>query len=254
MASRQAGVSSPYPGPICDWSVHEVRGVRKARPEDEPGSRASRAGGDVQAHGSLAGGGNLRHELERAGNVAEHADRAGAADRDHVGMFASGTQGSHDLGDHRSLVRAGCHPGVVGGADEVNLGAKEMVEQQVALDLGRVRSRGQDEARAEPDHPARRCRHPGVVGLHATGRDEHRGAFAQRIGDEELQLAGLVPPAGEAGEVVALDEDPGRTPVAAEGVPEPPKLVKRRRQGGEPESRKTLQSDGDVGIHRCDAS
>ena len=58
---------------------------------------------------------------------------------------------------------------------------------------------------------------PGVVGLDAADRDQRVGTLGQRVGDEVLQLAGLVAAVGEAAvAVLALGPDRGAAEVRAE--------------------------------------
>src|SRR5690606_26475105 len=55
-----------------------------------------------------------------------------------------------------------------------------------------------------------------VVGLHRAGGDERVGAALQRLGDEKLELAGLVAAAGQTQLVVALEPDRGPAQVGAQ--------------------------------------
>ena len=51
-----------------------------------------------------------------------------------------------------------------------------------------------------------------MVGLRRAAGDQRVAALRQRIGGEELELAGLVAAGKEAEQVVALDPDLGPTP------------------------------------------
>ena len=60
---------------------------------------------------------------------------------------------------------------------------------------------------------------PGVVGLHAADADERVRALPERVGDQVLQLAGLVAAVGQpAVAVLALGPDAGTAEVIAEPV------------------------------------
>ena len=65
---------------------------------------------------------------------------------------------------------------------------------------------GQDQAAFKAEAGGRGGGLPAVVGLDRTGGDEHVRALSLRLGDEKLQFTGLVPAEGQAGLVVALDQ------------------------------------------------
>ena len=92
------------------------------------------------------------------------------------------------------------------GPDQPHVGAGEPAEQDVAdLVVDRVRpvDPGLLNEHAPQTHAGRDGRDlPGVVGLDATDRDERVTALGQRVGDQILQLAGLVPAEGDAGVAV----------------------------------------------------
>ena len=117
-------------------------------------------------------------------------------------------------------------PVVRRAADEVQLGAEPLGQQQVAGRPQRPVAR-QHEVDLEAEHGAGGGRHPAVVGLRRADGDQRAGAAAQRLGAQELQLAGLVAAGAEPGQVVALDPQPG--PARQPGPP-----LERGRQRGQP--------------------
>ena len=82
-----------------------------------------------------------------------------------------------------------------------------MVEQQVALQLGAGVAAGQHEVDIEAKLCAGGGGLPAVVGLHAGAPNDQVGALRERLAEQELVVAGLVAAEGEAGAVVALDDE-----------------------------------------------
>jgi hypothetical protein len=76
-----------------------------------------------------------------------------------------------------------------------------------------------------------------MVGLNRAGRDETRGIQPKRVADKELEFPGFVAAEGEAGEVVALQQDSWTPPLAAERATQPRRLGDRSREGGETKTR-----------------
>ena len=138
-------------------------------------------------------------------NAAREPDRAhgrAATDRDGEGPPPAGPQllGQGVLRDLEGV--PGRHPG------EVQLGAEEARQELVAGRLGRgVAAQHQVDGPAEAS--AGRRGHAAVVGLAGADRDQRVRAVRLRRAAQELQLPGLVPTHAEAGEVVALDPQPG---------------------------------------------
>jgi hypothetical protein len=92
------------------------------------------------------------------------------------------------------------------GADR---GPEQPVQQDVAVAdvVRRLRSRAflQDDLAGQAVRRGRRRRLAHVVGLHRPLRHQRIGVLFERLAQQELQLAGLVAPARQAGAVVALD-------------------------------------------------
>jgi hypothetical protein len=92
------------------------------------------------------------------------------------------------------------------GANESDIGPDQSAGQDVA-DLVVNRVRPVDPALLDqhaPQTDARRHRGhlASVIGLHTTDRNQRVAALGERVGDQVLQLAGLVPAVGNAGVAV----------------------------------------------------
>ena len=138
------------------------------------------------------------------------------------------------------------------GPDQPYVGAGEPADQDVAdLVVHGVR----------PVHPALLHEHAlepgaggdggdlaGVVGLHAADGDERVAALGERVGDEVLQLAGLVAAVRDAGvAVLALGPDGGAAEVARSAAPAGAPARARRAAGSARRKRGTWVLPGGVG-------
>jgi len=165
----------------------------------------------------------------------------GGAARDHVRVA---TAGANPIGE---LVE----PAVVADLPlervEVEGGAHHVAQERVS-DMPLLAPLRRDpvvvqEHASEAHSRSRGSRLAGLIGLHCSNRDEGVSTLLDGIGDDELELAGLVAAAGEAGEVVALDPDLG----PAEVVREPAERVHRGRQARQLEARMARQTRGQLG-------
>ena len=140
-----------------------------------------------------------------AGDIAGRADRIGSAPGDDVAL-APGAIELLDLPLH-----GGHHVRAAG--DHVNLlHTQKAKEEVVSARLGIVAARDallQDQPAFQTFLDRSRQRQPAVVGLDRAARHERVGLLFEGIGDQELELAGLVAAGGETQEVVTLDEDVG---------------------------------------------
>jgi hypothetical protein len=100
--------------------------------------------------------------------------------------------------------------------------------RQVALQVVAVRGAAQEEATLQPELRAGGGSLAAVVRLDARAPDDHVAFTAQRVGEEEFVVAGLVAPEQHAGAVVALDQDAADTDPRGEAR----RLVERRGQVG----------------------
>jgi hypothetical protein len=108
---------------------------------------------------------------------------------------------------------------VPAGDDARAFDAEQPEQQVVARRVGAEAARDallEDQAALHPLAHRRRRRQPAVVRLHRTHGDERVRALRERVGDQELELAGLVAAGGEPEQVVAFDPELGC--VAAELV------------------------------------
>jgi len=119
---------------------------------------------------------------------------------------------------------------------EPQVHAEQLVQEQVALKLV-VLAPAEHQDAPQPEPARRRGRLPGVVGLGRAHRQNHIRALAPGVGHQVLQLPGLVPAEGQAGQVVSLDQNPG----TAQRGAQPGRLVQRSRQRREPQPRYLLQ-------------
>ncbi len=191
------------------------RGSTGEQPGVRPTARAGVHDRSRPQSGRLA----LALELDERRGEADRADGRAAADRDGEGPPPAGPQllGQGVLRDLEGV--PGRHPG------EVQLGAEEARQELVAGRLGRgVAAQHQVDGPAEAS--AGRRGHAAVVGLAGADRDQRVRAVGLRRAAEELQLPGLVATHAQAGEVVALDPQPG-----AAGQHRPP--LQRRGQRGQ---------------------
>src|SRR5439155_8063580 len=197
-------------------------------PEGQAGqspTRSARANDISRAFALLA---KLLSELEGTAHVSERAEAIAAAARYDVRIAAAGAQ----------LVRHARHAlGSRSIAGEGPRSAKKPVQPHVALDLLDRLPRKHQPALNTGD--ARRCRgHPAVVRLWRAESHKDVRAEARRIGNEVLELARLVASEREARVVVTLDQES----VQAYGRRQARRLLKRRGQGGELESRKSAEA------------
>ena len=125
-----------------------------------------------------------------------------------------------------------------GRHDRDRLDAEQAEHEVVAVAL-RVVAAGHplldDEAALQPFLHRRREGDAAVVRLRRAAGDQRVGAFGERIGHQELELAGLVAAGEEAEQVVALDPDLGAAAAGAlrrERGAEARQGLERRRPGG----------------------
>ena len=166
-----------------------------------------RAAGDraddhrVEEHAELA---LLLLHLGRPAREAEAAERVvRRAGRDRVRLAA----GLLDLGQRGLPARLDAD--AEAGVDEPHVRAQHAAELDVADavvdDVRPLDPALLDQDRREPEASGDGGDLARVVGLHAADRDERVAALLERLGDEELELAGLVAAEGEpAVAVVAL--------------------------------------------------
>ena len=118
-----------------------------------------------------------------------------AAVRDQVGAAPAGPGFLEDLFQGRVSHRG----------REDQLGAEEVVQQQVAGGLfGRAARKHQDAV--QPEAGGCRGSLAAVVRLHRPGGHQGASAVGLGFGQQEFQLAGLIPAQRQAGQIVALDE------------------------------------------------
>ena len=103
-----------------------------------------------------------------------------------------------------------------------------MVEQQVAVDRRVLGARELEDVAGEAEAGGERGVQPRVVRLRHVGDDQRVGALGPDVAEAELQVADLVAAEGEAGGVVALDEEARR--VRAERLAQPGHVLQRGRQ------------------------
>jgi hypothetical protein len=177
-----------------------------------------RAGGDeVRNESSLA---ELERYLGRTLRVRHGAERVGAVSDD-VGPVPARAQLLRELLLGALLVL---------GAHEAHLGPEHAVQQPVPLDpclRAPVPAADQVALQAQPGRGGGRL--AGVVALRGRARNDAVGAFRQRVREREAELAGLVAAKGEAGQVVALEEQPAH----AERLRQAGALVERGRDLGQ---------------------
>ena len=106
--------------------------------------------------------------------------------------------------------------------------AEQVVEDQIAL--GTLRRVPVDHAVAGHAVPGRSCGgHAHVVALEGPAGDQGVAAPGPGVGHQELELAGLVAAAGQAGEIVPLHPEPARS--EAQTLAEPVYPMERSTAG-----------------------
>src|SRR5690606_7006284 len=168
---------------------------------DHPGLRAAgdRADDDgVEHHAQLA---LLLGDLMRPVGEAEPAERVvGSTRRDRIGLAT----GFLDLAD--GLLPAVFELDAELGLHQAHVGAGEPADEDVAhLVVDGVRPVDPaflDQHAFHADASGDRRDLAGVVGLHTADGDERVAALRQCVGDQVLELAGLVPAEGDAGVAV----------------------------------------------------
>ena len=174
-------------------------------PGDQPGVGAA-AGGRVddrrRPHVELPA---LLDELDVADQVAQCSGRRAATDRDRVrGRSGRGQLVVELLAGDLQLA-----PVVRRTAHEVQLGAEQLGEQLVPRRRGPGASPDSTRCTSRPSTaPAAAVIRQWLDWLGSDG-DERPGTGAQRLGAQELELAGLVAAGAEPRQVVALDPQPG---------------------------------------------
>ena len=165
--------------------------------------RESRAGGAGRTHVHRGGGDLPLSELFiEFGHGQDVAHRGAAPQRArlHVHGAPGGTELFGALGHQPVQVRP------QGGLGKLVAGAGDVVEQQVALQLGGGVAAGQHEVDVEAEPGAGGGRLAAVVGLYPRAPHDQVGALVERLAEQEFVVARLVAAECEAGAVVALDE------------------------------------------------
>jgi len=169
----------------------------------------------------------LHFGLQPRLQIRRRAQPGGPAARDDVRPSPPRRQFSRQIRHHT-------HEDVVfGGVDQPHLGAQQMVQQQVALDLLRLLPREHQDGL--PAEDARRGRgHPGVVGLQRADGDDHVRALRAGLPQQQFQFARLVAAQRQTGQVVPFDQNAWAAQVGGETR----RLLQRRgtdrqRQAGE---------------------
>ena len=92
---------------------------------------------------------------------------------------------------------------------ESALRAEHHVKQLIGFDsIGRFAVEGEDAIQSGAGRGRRR--EARVIALRSSRGHDHVAAALDRIGEQQLQLAGLVPARGGTGQVVTLDPQPSR--------------------------------------------
>src|SRR5699024_3828640 len=151
-------------------------------------------------------------DLLRAGHVTERAQTVRAATRDDV------TRAPLPLQLRRFRLQR-CRQVGATGYDGDLLSSQQPVEEVVAAGVLLVTVRHpllEHQPAVEALRNRRRQRQPAVVRLHRAYRDQRVGTLRERVGNEELQFAGLVAARREAEQVVTLEVDLRAAQVAAQ--------------------------------------
>ena len=185
-------------------------------------------------------------------DVAERTDRIRPAHRDDIGLLALGTQ---LLGQNLSLaVEVGA---VAEHRDRIR--AEEIEEQEIARVLRRVRPRRtegcafgpeilfDDEVAVEAFDAGGGQGQSAVVGLDSADGDERVRSLVQRIGDEELELARLVPALSQPQLVIAFDPDLRPAEFGGQAL----QMFERGSAIGVAAARDFIQGDHDSRVYRA---
>ena len=178
--------------------------------------------------------GELVHDFEAGGDVAEAAGGRGAADGDVVRVAAL----SVDL--DAALAGVLFEVPVVGGLDDDDIDAHQVDGQEVALERT-VLIIAEDDAAGHAESSGGGGSEARVIALGAAAGDECVGTVGAGGGDFEFEFAGFVAAEREVGEVVALDPE-----VDAELRAERGEGVEGRRESREGFARVTSQGRLDV--------
>ena len=171
-----------------------------AAPPTRPACAARAAGHHqrVKGHSRHLG---LVEQLYHGGSVGRGADGVRAAQRDGIGLAAHrGLFGGH-LGHHLLCGAVAC---------PAHIGAKEVVEQQVAVGRRRAGA-AQHQHAAQPTTCRGRRRLARMVRLPRPRGDHRLRATAQSVAQQQLELAQLVAIAAQPRQIVALDPHLGPT-------------------------------------------
>ena len=218
------------------------RAVHGLQPGHQPGLRAGAAGGVHQVVDAQPAFGGLVDQFQRGVDIAERADRGRTTAGDDVGTAAVALPGARPaLPSRPACRRRPCD-----------------VRQwhRAAGRAARCRFRGSSES-VLPVRSSSRMWHcmpsthrsgrglAGMVRLRRALRDDDVGLVRQRIGHQELELAGLVAAGRQTGAVVTLDPQPRATERTAQVL----HRLERGRQVAESDAGKT----GDVqdGLQWC---
>ncbi|MNS76744.1 hypothetical protein D3C72_1103000 [compost metagenome] len=213
---------------------------RDVRPHDRQAGHQTRMGARAAGRGDDAADRQIQlvgldHDLTGAIDIAQGADRVRASARNDIGPPA--------LRPHRlrRLLQFGDHVGPARHAADRR--PIQPVQQDIAvLDIVGRRRAGpllQDDLALQPMRRRRRRRLAHVVRLHRPLRHQGVGARLYGVAQQELQLARLVAPAGQAGAIVALDPE-----VDPQGLRQPRRGLQRGRQMRQSDARKAGQMHG----------
>ena len=202
LVGRVAADANADDGPI------EVM-AEKSRQQAAMRARTARPQHDaVEVHADLE---TLRHQLLCAGHIAQTAERIGAAAGHHIGLASNCSQFvCHALHCRGHVGARGYHGDLLDA---------HQPEQKVVAAALRVVAAGHalldDEAAFQAFLDRCGQRDAAVVGLRRTAGHQRVGALGQRIGHQELKLAGFVTARKKSQQVVALDPDLGTAPARA---------------------------------------
>ena len=127
--------------------------------------------------------------------------------------------------------------------DDPDVGAHQLVEQEVALQHRAFLAVHQDQGDVEAELAGGGGHLPAPVRLAVGAGDQQVAALAEHLGEHELELPGLVAAEAEAGHVVALD--PHFCP--ADRLRQSRRRLQRRRQMGERHARQPIDTGLELG-------
>ncbi len=173
------------------------------QPGDQPGLRPGAARAHHDPVEPLVERIGLGNQLLGAGHVTESAGLIGAAAGNEIRASAIAAELIRDPPGFGVHVEA--------GLPVFERRAEDAIEKHVArvlvLAIGVGHAPLEQRVAIEPVTARGGGRLANVIRLHGALGDDHVGALGERFADQELQLAGLVASACEAGAVIALDPD-----------------------------------------------